>query len=159
MRCQNCSRCIQLSQATNSTIHPLPTSATNMRRRRDVRSATTPPKSRNNIFGAHCAIRIRLIAVAEPVRSRTSQVMAMVKTASPRTEMVCPVHSRVNGRERNARVNCNQSTNDGYARFARLILHHFLFLCGVDRAVHRPHDPPHTSLPLSCLCSRVLSVY
>src|SRR5260370_5361030 len=109
-RCQNCSRWGQLSQATSMTIHRGPASAHSMRKRRETRSAITPPSNRNNILGAHCAMRMRLIAVAESVRSRTSQVMAMVNTASPSTEMVCPAHRSVNGREWNARAKCSRST-------------------------------------------------
>src|SRR5690348_3748814 len=71
--------------------------------------------------GVHCASTIRLIAVAEPVSSSTSQVRAMVKTASPSTEMVCPVHNMANGRACNARANCKRPVNTGCTRAVRLM--------------------------------------
>ena len=48
--------------------------------------------------GSISAITTSPMAVAEPVKSSTSHVRAMVKTPSPSDEQVCPIQSRAKGR-------------------------------------------------------------
>src|SRR5260370_40030804 len=88
-------------------------SAQGWRGGREWGATITPRMKGNTILGAHGEMRISLIDVPEPVRSRTSQAMATLNTASPRTETVCPTQRSVNGRERNARAKCSRSSNEG----------------------------------------------